>query len=92
MDHVGGHNLFEPVLLNVPVLFGPHMQGQPDLTELILSAQAGIQLRLEALTEQLIDLFQNKERYHFLKDNCAHLAHSAAGSTAQTYEKISPFL
>jgi len=29
VSHVGGHNIFEPVLYNVPVLFGPICTASP---------------------------------------------------------------
>jgi 3-deoxy-D-manno-octulosonic-acid transferase len=35
---VGGHNLLEPAALGLPVLVGPHMQAQAQMTELLLAA------------------------------------------------------
>lgn len=35
---VGGHNLLEPAVLGVPILVGPHMQNQQDITDRLLAA------------------------------------------------------
>ena len=46
---VGGHDIFEPARLGIPVLFGPYMETQVELTRLILDAGAGKQVRLDQL-------------------------------------------
>lgn len=50
---VGGHNIFEPIQANIPVIFGPYMETQKELVHLILNAKAGIQTPVENLTEAL---------------------------------------
>ncbi len=50
---VGGHNIFEPIQANIPVIFGPYMEKQKELVELILGAKAGIQTPAEKLPEAL---------------------------------------
>lgn len=50
---VGGHNIFEPIQANIPVIFGPYMETQKELVQLILGAKAGIQTPAENLTEAL---------------------------------------
>ena len=50
---VGGHNIFEPIQAQIPVIFGPYMQSQQELASLILNAQAGIQTTHENLPEAL---------------------------------------
>jgi 3-deoxy-D-manno-octulosonic-acid transferase len=37
---VGGHNLLEPAALGLPILVGPHMHTQAQMTELLLAAGA----------------------------------------------------
>ncbi len=92
VSHVGGHNILEPILLNVPVLFGPHMHSQPELSELILNAHAGLQLEIEALAETLIQLLENPQEYQNLQENCRALATSLPGATHRTLEKIDKFI
>jgi len=43
MVPIGGHNIFEPVLLDVPVLFGPYMKNSELLAQQLLDAQGAIQ-------------------------------------------------
>lgn len=57
VDHVGGHNILEPCAYGVPVVFGPHMFSQPELTEQVLRYQSGIQntlVRLESTLDHLL--------------------------------------
>ena len=56
VSHIGGHNIFEPVSVGTPVLFGPHMHGQKDLQQHILQAQTGIEVTLDKLVETLTQL------------------------------------
>lgn len=90
VSHVGGHNIFEPVLYNVPVLFGPHMQSQPDLTELILAAGAGKQVPIEKLTATVLEFLQDSALHRQHSEACRHLTNSVHGSTKRTFEYIFP--
>lgn len=38
---IGGHNILEPLFYSVPVLFGPFMNGQPDMVEIALKYGVG---------------------------------------------------
>lgn len=48
MVPVGGHNIFEPILLDVPVLFGPYMKNSELLAEQLVAAKGAIQCFDEA--------------------------------------------
>jgi len=50
---IGGHNIFEPIQAKIPVIFGPFMENQPDLVEMILEANAGIQTSAETLKQAI---------------------------------------
>jgi len=39
---IGGHNLLEAAIHGVPVVYGPHMHKQPELTRILSPAQGGI--------------------------------------------------
>ena len=43
MVPIGGHNIFEPVLLDVPVLFGPYMKNSELLAQQLLEANGAVQ-------------------------------------------------
>ncbi len=50
-SRVGGHNLLEPCLQGVPVLFGPHTHNQKELAEYVLASGAGKQVTIATLSE-----------------------------------------
>jgi 3-deoxy-D-manno-octulosonic-acid transferase len=56
VSHIGGHNIFEPVSVGTPVLFGPHMYGQKDLQQHILQQKTGLEITLDSLVETLSQL------------------------------------
>jgi len=62
-QRVGGHNIFEPVQVGVPVLFGPHMQAQNDLRELVLSSGCGFQVSLQELSGKVLELLSQPETW-----------------------------
>jgi 3-deoxy-D-manno-octulosonic-acid transferase len=86
--HVGGHNILEPVLLGVPVLFGPHMHSQLDLKEHVLAAQAGFETTLSTLPSILLNLMENPKTHAHLIQNCHALAASLPGSALRTLQAI----
>lgn len=88
VSHVGGHNIFEPVLLGVPVLFGSHMQGQPDLEELILSAGAGKQLKIDELPAVLIQILEDAPLRQQYIEACERLAQTVEGASKRTFDYI----
>ncbi len=51
ITHIGGHNIFEPVSVGTPVLFGPYMHTQKDLQKQILQSQSGLEITLDSLVE-----------------------------------------
>jgi len=86
---VGGHNILEPCWYGVPVIFGPFMQAQPDLVNLMKEYGAGIQVELKDLQSQLIHLFQNDNYRKLLGDGGLRLSSVVKGATSKTYELIS---
>ncbi|WP_428354978.1 lipid IV(A) 3-deoxy-D-manno-octulosonic acid transferase [Methyloprofundus sp.] len=48
MVPIGGHNIFEPVLLDVPVMFGPYMKNSELLAQQLLDAKGALQCFDEA--------------------------------------------
>ncbi len=86
---VGGHNIFEPVLYGVPVLFGPHMHSQIDLRDMILNAKAGQEVTIETLPQRLLELLQNPTLRAAYAQSCKNLSHLVQGATERTFEKSS---
>ncbi|NDE82082.1 MAG: hypothetical protein EB051_00490 [Chlamydiia bacterium] len=76
IDKVGGHNICEPIVLGVPVFFGPFMFSQKDLRDLSLSFQAGKQIQIQdlgfavsAFMDDLEDRFRYLRQCNLMRDN-----------------------
>jgi 3-deoxy-D-manno-octulosonic-acid transferase len=60
---IGGHNVLEPAALGLPVLFGPQMHSQRPARELLLGADAAIEVAdAPALAEAVRKLLEQPER------------------------------
>jgi 3-deoxy-D-manno-octulosonic-acid transferase len=81
---VGGHNIMEPVLYGVPVLFGPYMRAQQDLCEIVLSARAGQQVSIEALYREILTFLSSPEELEQYRQACETLKVSLQGSLSKT--------
>ena len=83
---LGGHNIFEPVSVGVPVVFGPYMHAQKDLTDLILSSHVGFQVPIEKL-EGLIHTLLSQPLAP-IRDSALKFAGTMQGSTQRTWDNI----
>lgn len=71
---VGGHNILEPAALGLPVLFGPHMHNFLPARDLLLGADAAMEIaQADALGESVMRLLEDPPRRHVM---------GAAGSAA----------
>lgn len=91
-ERVGGHNILEPCHYSVPVLFGPYMHGQPELTRLVLSAHAGYQVHTtDELAERIADLCVDSLQSEQLGAAGRKLIDGMYGSSERTLRAIEPF-
>ena len=67
IPQIGGHNILEPCLYGAPVLFGPHMHAQEELTARVLEAKAGRQVPLNQLSSSIRDLLHDSAMQHAAK-------------------------
>ena len=86
---VGGHNIFEPAALGVPVLFGPHMHTQKELVDLVLCAGAGRQVTTEQLRPLIEQFLENPPTV--MAEAGRQLAKKSQGATTCTLEALKPF-
>lgn len=91
-DRVGGHNILEPCWYGKPVLFGPHMQTQLELVELIKQYGAGLQVDQKGLEETLRTWLKHPDQAKEIGSKGWGLINDFKGSTSRTLEAIHPFL
>jgi 3-deoxy-D-manno-octulosonic-acid transferase len=91
-DKVGGHNILEPCWYGKPVLFGPHMQTQLELVDLMAQYQAGVQLTQDQLLPKLEKWMNNPKEAHAIGANGLRLVQDLKGSTKRTLAALEPFL
>ncbi len=87
-DKIGGHNLLEPCAYKVPTLFGPYVQTQFEMEQLILSHQAGMKVTLDELLPALNDLLEHKEKRDRLGENGLKLISQLQGIGKKTWEAL----
>jgi len=93
MVPVGGHNIFEPILLGVPVMFGPYMNNIELLAKQLLDAQGAIQCVTEADIVQAITLMIEEPQEKLQLINNAHaFVMKNNGAIKRTIALIDPFL
>ncbi|MBS0616106.1 MAG: 3-deoxy-D-manno-octulosonic acid transferase [Verrucomicrobia bacterium] len=83
-ERVGGHNIFEPIALGVPTIFGPHMQTQKELVDLVLRANAGRQVPIEELKSVVAEFLKNPPTA--MTKAGQELARKSQGATKRTLE------
>ncbi|MGR3973110.1 MAG: 3-deoxy-D-manno-octulosonic acid transferase [Candidatus Rhabdochlamydia sp.] len=89
IPHIGGHNIIEPAMMGIPVLFGPYMQGQQDLVESVQKG-AGRQVTLEEIGDVVKELLSTPS--HAMSQAGLLLAQQMQGSTYRTWKLIQHFL
>ena len=81
---VGGHNILEPLDYGVPTLFGPHMEAQQELTDLVLAGEGGVQTTVEELPAVLLELIQDKAYCATVGEAGLRLREGLGGSVERT--------
>ena len=86
--NIGGHNILEPCLFHVPVLFGPYMHKQQDLKEKVLKAKAGELVFLQDLPTAIEYYFSNPEELASKKWQAEKLVASLRGSLEKSWKRV----
>lgn len=83
---IGGHNLLEPALHGVPVLFGPHVEKQPEMAG-VLARVAGIApVEPAALPARVLDLLRDDALRRETGQRALEAATANRGSAARNME------
>ncbi|HVY65569.1 MAG TPA: glycosyltransferase N-terminal domain-containing protein [Gammaproteobacteria bacterium] len=82
----GGHNLMEPAILAVPVLFGPYNFSFKETVEDLLAADAARLVRTPAeLTAAVVSLVADSRTRRELGARAQRVVHAGQGATARNY-------
>ena len=93
MVPIGGHNIFEPILLDVPVLFGPYMKNSELLAQQLLDAKGAIQCFdvADIVNSVMLVLSQAKEKDRLVSAGRAFVEQNK-GAVERTVELINRFM
>lgn len=84
----GGHNLFEPAALGIPVLWGPYTESCRDMAELLESGKGGRMVAsADALQDELLRLAACHDRRESMGRNAAAVVKQHGGAVGK-YVKL----
>jgi 3-deoxy-D-manno-octulosonic-acid transferase len=89
----GGHNLMEPAILGVPVLFGPYNFSFKETVDDLLATNAGTLVRdAAALSAAVVALVTDGDSRRELGRRAQQVVYSRQGATARNYALLAPLL
>lgn len=86
--NIGGHNILEPSWYGVPVVFGPFMENQPELTDLILQANGGVQIQQLLLGVLLKALLEDNQECKRMGEAGRALTIQLKGAAERTFDAL----
>ncbi len=89
---IGGHNILEPLYFATPVIFGPHMDAQQELCDLVLGKKAGIQIDHSSLYQTITELLADSKRQKEYIQKGKELLKELSGSSDKTLKSIKSFV
>jgi 3-deoxy-D-manno-octulosonic-acid transferase len=89
----GGHNLMEPAILGLPVIFGPHNFSFRETVTDLLAADAGIEVRDQSsLAQALEDLVASAERRTGMGRRAREVVLAGQGASARNFALLLPLI
>jgi 3-deoxy-D-manno-octulosonic-acid transferase len=89
----GGHNLMEPAILAVPVVFGPYNFSFKETVDDLLAADAGVLVRdADELTAVVVNLTADRDRRRELGRRAREVVVAGQGATARNYALLERYL
>ena len=85
----GGHNMLEPVLRGVPVIFGPHIMNFRDAAKLVEDSGTGTRIDDEnALCDAVAQWLRDEEKRAAVPERAAHALKPHRGATKRVAEFV----
>jgi len=89
MVPIGGHNILEPAMMEVPILFGPYMVNFKEITKNVLALEAAIQcFDKQGLLDTVLHLYQHEDDRNKLAIKAKQFIDSNQGATEETLKII----
>ena len=93
MVPVGGHNILEPAIMNIPIMFGPHMVNFKEIANTVIQLEAAIQCAdSEQIIKKLIHLYDKPTYRDGLIVKASAFVENNQGATNKTVKLISKIL
>lgn len=93
MVPVGGHNILEPAVMGVPILFGPHMINFKEITKNALAIGAAIQCKTqEDIVDAMMQLYASPSDRKEMTSKAHYFIRQNQGATANTINIIKKIL
>lgn len=90
---IGGHNVLEPIGLNIPTITGPHMFNFAEINEMLLKADALVQVPDEKmLVSVVIELLTNSAKRETLQSNGEKVLSQNRGALQKNLDLVSKVL
>lgn len=88
VEGIGGHNIFEPMQVGTPPLFGPFMESQRELFDLAIERGAGLMVTPDALSNAMHRLLTTDQALLRLQLGCKRACSEAHGALDRTWESL----
>jgi 3-deoxy-D-manno-octulosonic-acid transferase len=89
----GGHNILEPAVYGVPVVFGPHMENFPEISAVMRHRKGGIQVRdAEELVLVLRQLLQDEDKRKEMGEAGMRIMRENQGSLGKNLKLVGQLL
>jgi 3-deoxy-D-manno-octulosonic-acid transferase len=87
---IGGHNLLEPAVYGVPVIFGPYVDHFKNAADLLIQSGGGIKIKNEGeLYTTVLDLLKDEDRRKRMGKAAQEAIEKQSGASQKTAQLIS---